>query len=54
MAIVPLPHIGSMNGVPGCQPDSATMPAARFSRNGASPDASRQPRLNNGSPDRSR
>ena len=42
MAIVPLPHIGSRNGVPGVQPASAAMPAARFSRSGAS-SASRAP-----------
>ncbi len=34
---VPLPHIGSSNGTPGRQPVSARMPAARFSRSGASP-----------------
>ena len=35
-AIVPLPHIGSSNGRPGVQPVSASRPAARFSRSGAS------------------
>ena len=35
--IVPLPHIGSSSGNSGVQPDSASMPAARFSRSGASP-----------------
>ena len=54
MAIVPLPHIGSRNGVPGVQPDSAITPAARFSRSGAASASRRQPRLNSGSPDVSR
>ena len=54
IAIVPLPHIGSRNGVPGAQPESATTPAARFSRSGAASASRRQPRLNSGSPDVSR
>jgi hypothetical protein len=35
-ASVPLPHMGSRNGVPAFHPVNATMPAARFSRSGAS------------------
>ena len=35
--IVPLPHMGSSSVMSGVQPDSASMPAARFSRRGASP-----------------
>jgi len=54
IAIVPLPHIGSRKAVPGCQPESAIRPAARFSRSGASSVSRRQPRLNSGSPDVSR
>ncbi len=52
--IVPEPHIGSNSGVPGFQPDTRSMPAARFSRSGASPVSSRQPRLNSASPEVSR
>ena len=35
-AIVPLPHIGSSSGTSGVHPASASRPAARFSRSGAS------------------
>ena len=53
-AKVPLPQKGSMSGDSGSQPDSASSPAARFSRRGASPLSSRQPRLNRDSPEVSR
>ena len=52
--MVPEPHIGSNSTVPGFQPDTRSMPAARFSRSGASPVSSRQPRLNSASPEVSR
>jgi hypothetical protein len=54
IAIVPEPHIGSSNAVPGAQPESASTPAARFSRSGATSASRRQPRLNSASPDVSR
>ena len=54
IGIVPLPHIGSSSGVPGVQPESASTPAARFSRSGAASASRRQPRLNSGSPEVSR
>ena len=52
--MVPEPHIGSSNTVPGFQPATRSRPAARFSRSGASPVSSRQPRLNRASPEVSR
>ena len=51
---VPEPHIGSSSGTPGFQPATRNKPADRFSRKGASPVSSRQPRLNKGSPEVSR
>ena len=52
--MVPEPHIGSNSTMPGFQPDTRSRPAARFSRSGASPVSSRQPRLNRASPEVSR
>ncbi len=52
--IVPEPHIGSSNGIPGFQPVIRSNPAARFSRSGASPVSVRHPRLNKASPEVSR
>jgi glutamate-1-semialdehyde 2,1-aminomutase len=48
---VPLPHIGSNNGISACQPVSAKIPAARFSLSGAAPFSSRHPLLNKASPE---
>ena len=48
---VPLPHIGSNRVWPGFQAVIDKMPAAKFSFRGASPFSSRQPRLNNASPE---
>ena len=48
---VPLPHIGSNKGISACQAVKAKIPAARFSFNGAAPFSSRQPLLNNASPE---
>ena len=54
IAIVPAPHIGSSNGVPGVHPARAITPAARFSRSGATSTSCRQPRLKRAAPDVSR
>ena len=51
---VPPPHMGSKSGSSNFQPLSLMIPAARFSRNGASTTECRQPRLNSGSPEVSR
>ena len=52
--MVPEPQNGSSSGAAGSQPARASMPAARFSRSGASPLSRRQPRLNSDSPEVSR
>ena len=52
--IVPLPHMGSSSTSLEVHPASRSKPAARFSRNGASTDTTRCPRLKSGSPDVSR
>ena len=49
--MVPEPQKGSCSGVSGVQPASPRRPAARFSFRGASPLASRQPRLKRDSPE---
>ncbi len=57
ITIVPEPQNGSYSGVAGVHLHNASSPAARFSFSGASPLSSRperQPRLNSGSPLRSR
>ncbi len=57
ITMVPAPHIGSMNAPPCAasagQPARSRMPAATFSRSGASPASMRQPRRCRPSPARS-
>ena len=50
MRKVPEPHMGSIRSVSPFQPLSIMMPAASTSLMGASVCATRQPRLNSGSP----